>query len=59
MAEVVDGDDRTLVGEAGYTLLSDGDGELAITVDPEWRGWLGSWLLDALVDAVVKALKAR
>ena len=51
VAEVVDGDHDELVGEAGYSLLSDGDGELGITVDPEWRGWLGSWLLDALVEA--------
>ncbi len=50
VAEVTEGADRTLVGEAGYAVLPDGDGELAITIDPEWRGWLGSWLLDALVD---------
>lgn len=50
VAEVVDGDERTLVGEAGYSLMPDGDGELAITIDPGWRGWLGPWLLDALID---------
>jgi len=41
---------KLLIAEAGYCLLDDGDGELAITVDPEWRGWLGPWLLDILVE---------
>ncbi len=50
VAEVVETDgSRLLVAEAGYALLDDGDGELAITVDPGWRGWLGGWLLDVLV----------
>jgi ribosomal protein S18 acetylase RimI-like enzyme len=44
------GDDR-IVAEAGYTLLPDGDGELAITVAASWRGWLGPYLLDALLEA--------
>jgi hypothetical protein len=39
-----------VVAEAGYSLLEDGDGELAITVDPQWRGWLGPWLLDLLIE---------
>jgi ribosomal protein S18 acetylase RimI-like enzyme len=39
----------TLVAEAGYSLLEDGDGELGITVDPSWRGWLGPWLLAVLL----------
>jgi GNAT superfamily N-acetyltransferase len=39
-----------IIGEAGYELLANGDGELAITVDPAWRGWLGPYLLDALTD---------
>jgi len=39
-----------IVGEAGYQLLPSGDGELAITVDGKWRGWLGPYLLDALVE---------
>lgn len=39
----------TLVGEAGYSLLDDGDGELGITVDPLWRGWVGGWLLGVLL----------
>ena len=40
-----------IVGEAGYVLLPDGDGELAIAVAHSWRGWLGPYLLDALVSA--------
>ncbi len=39
-----------IVGEAGYTMLPNGDGELAMVVDPAWRGWLGPYLLDALMD---------
>lgn len=45
-----DGSDR-VVGEAGYERLPNGDGELAITVDRAWRGWLGPYLLDALLEA--------
>jgi ribosomal protein S18 acetylase RimI-like enzyme len=37
-----------VVAEAGYSLLADGDGELGIAVDPEWRGWMGAWLLEVL-----------
>ncbi len=52
MAELVgvgDDDDRRIVAEASYELLPNRDGELAITVDAGWRGWLGPYLLDALV----------
>ena len=38
-----------IVGEAGYALRGDGDGDLAVTVAPEWRGWLGAYLVDVLV----------
>ncbi len=41
--------DGTVVGEAGYALRGDGDGDLAVTVAVGWRGWLGSYLLDVLV----------
>jgi hypothetical protein len=41
----------TIVGEASLEPLPNGDGELAITVDRAWRGWLGPYLLDALVEA--------
>ena len=37
-----------VAGEAGYALRSDGDGDLAVTVAPHWRGWLGSYLVDVL-----------
>jgi hypothetical protein len=46
-----DGAAERIVAEAGYTLLPDGDGELAITVAAAWRGWLGPYLLDALLSA--------
>lgn len=50
VAQVVERSGRsTLVAEAGYSLLADGDGELGITVDPLWRGWLGPWLLAVLL----------
>lgn len=42
-----------IVAEAGYVLLPNGNGELAITVDRAWRGWLGPYLLDALLDVAV------
>lgn len=53
VAAVVDevGHRERVVGEASYELLADGDGELGMTVDARWRGWLGPYLLDALVDA--------
>ena len=44
------GEDR-LVAEAGYALLPDGNGEFALTVAVGWRGWLGPYLLDAIVAA--------
>ena len=40
-----------IVGEAGYTMLPDGNGEIGMAVEPRWRGWPGPYLLDALVDA--------
>jgi hypothetical protein len=46
-----DDDDGRIVGEAGYTLLGNGDGDLAITVAAGWRGWLGAYLLDTLLAA--------
>ncbi len=39
-----------IVGEATFEQLEDGDGELGITVDRDWRGWLGPYLLDALLE---------
>ena len=52
-----------LVGDACYIPQASGDGELAVTVDPQWRGWLGPYLLDALLEAAaargIKTLQAE
>ena len=45
-----DGSPTELVAEAGYELLPDGDGELAVTVAAGWRGWLGPYLVDAVCE---------
>ncbi len=47
----IDDEGERVVADAGYVLLPNGSGELAITVDPAWRGWLGHFVLDALVEA--------
>jgi hypothetical protein len=44
-----DGAPEDVAGEAGYARRDDGDGDLAVTVAPDWRGWLGPYLLDVLV----------
>ena len=44
-----DGRPDEVAGEAGYAIRRDGDGDLAVTVAPHWRGWLGPYLLDQLV----------
>lgn len=51
LVAVVSGTDDTIVAEAGYVSLPDGNGEFALTVAAAWRGWLGPYLLDALVAA--------
>jgi hypothetical protein len=51
LVAVVSGPQNKLVAEAGYALLPDGNGEFALTVAAGWRGWLGPYLLDALVAA--------
>jgi hypothetical protein len=43
------GQPDVVAGEAGYAMRRDGDGDLAVTVAPDWRGWLGPYLLDILV----------
>lgn len=50
-----DAERREVVGEAGYALLPDGDGELALTVAANWRGWLGAYLLDVIVSHAATA----
>lgn len=54
VALVEEGEGPMLVGEAGYSLLPDGDGELAIALLPERRGWLGAYLLDALLESAAR-----
>jgi hypothetical protein len=44
-----EGQPDEVAGEAGYAIRDDGDGDLAVTVAPNWRGWLGPYLLDVLV----------
>ncbi len=51
LVAIVSGQEDRLVAEAGYAVLPDGNGEFAITVAAGWRGWLGPYLLDALVAA--------
>jgi hypothetical protein len=51
LVAVVSGAEDKLVAEAGYALLPDGNGEFALTVAEGWRGWLGPYLLDAIVVA--------
>jgi hypothetical protein len=50
VVEVRDGDAVTLIGDACYLPQDDGAGELAVTVHPDWRGWLGPYVLDALLE---------
>jgi GNAT superfamily N-acetyltransferase len=45
------GEPERIVGEADYEPLTSGDGELAMAVRPGRRGWLGPYLLDALLEA--------
>jgi hypothetical protein len=51
LVAIVSGAEDKLVAEAGYYALPDGNGEFALTVAAGWRGWLGPYLLDALVAA--------
>ncbi len=50
IALVNDSAGETAVGEAGYAIRSDGDGDLGVTVVDDWRGWLGAYLVDRLVE---------
>jgi hypothetical protein len=51
LVAVVCGARDELVAEAGYAIMPDGNGDFALTVAAGWRGWLGPYLLDALVAA--------
>jgi hypothetical protein len=50
LVAVVSTDTDRIVGEAGYALLGDGDGEFGITIAADWRGGLGPYLLDVLIE---------
>jgi hypothetical protein len=43
-------DDGTIVADVGYTLLANGDAEVAVTVTKDWRGWLGPFLLETIAE---------
>jgi hypothetical protein len=51
LVAVVSGTGEKIVAEAGYAMLPDGNGDFALTIAAGWRGWLGPYLLDALVAA--------
>jgi hypothetical protein len=44
-----------VVGEAGYGVLPDGNGELAMTIERGGPGWLGPYLLDAVAEAAARS----
>ncbi len=48
VVRATDGEREEVAGEAGYGLRPDGDGDLAVTIAPEWRSWLGAYLVDVL-----------
>ena len=50
VAELHDDGASRVVAEAGYSMTSNGNGEFAIAVAPQWRNWLGPYLLDITVD---------
>jgi hypothetical protein len=49
LVSTLSGEDR-IVGDAAYVRLPDGGAEFGLTVAPDWRGWLGPYLLDTLVE---------
>ena len=55
VAVVDDGEPSSrVVADAGYVLRPNGDGEFALTVAADRRGWLGPYLLDVLVEAAAE-----
>jgi len=50
VGELVEAGGTRLVAEAGYSLLANGNGEFAMVVDRDWRGWLGPYLLDLVIE---------
>ena len=45
---------ETVVAEAAFAPLDNGNGDFALTVDPDWRGGLGGHLLDLLCAAAAE-----
>lgn len=43
-------EDGHIVAEAGFGPPAEGDAEFSVTVSPHWRGWLGPYLLNLLVE---------
>jgi hypothetical protein len=54
VAELQEASGRRLVAEAGYTMLPNGNGEFAMVVAKDWRGWLGPYLLDVVVELAAR-----
>jgi hypothetical protein len=50
VAELAEHGELHLVAEAGYSMLANGNGEFAMVVAKEWRGWLGPYLLDVVIE---------
>jgi hypothetical protein len=50
VAELNEAGETRLVAEAGYSLLTNGNGEFAMVVARDWRGWLGPYLLDVVIE---------
>ena len=48
VVEDLAGVDTPIVAEASYEPLANGNGEMAIVVHREWRGWLGPYLVGVL-----------
>jgi RimJ/RimL family protein N-acetyltransferase len=46
--------DPEVVAEAGYVPIPHGNGELGICVASTWRGWMGPYVLDALLCAAAE-----
>lgn len=55
LAELEVEGERSLIAEAGFAPLKDGDVELGITVARSHRGWVGPWMLDLLLSHAAAA----
>ena len=54
LVAVISNGTEQIVGHATYGLMPDGAGDFGIVVAADWRCWLGSYLLDALVEAAAE-----